>query len=58
MWNIDFKTYRNGELIEYGFETSYAQDLSHALQEADTILDLQDCDKVVIQINKIEFKTK
>lgn len=54
MWNIDFKTYTNGELIESGFETSYAQDLSHALQEADTILDLQDCDKVVIQINKLE----
>ena len=55
MWNISFKIYKEGELTEEGFETSSAHDLNHALQEVDTILDLEDADKVEIQINRVKW---
>tara|TARA_R110002167_G_scaffold284737_2_gene489880 strand:+ start:17020 stop:17190 length:171 start_codon:yes stop_codon:yes gene_type:complete len=56
MWNISFKIYRDGILYEEGFETSTAHDISHALQEADTILDLDGCDRIELIINRISFK--
>ena len=58
MWNIDFKTYREGQLIQEGFETSYAHDISHALQDADTVLDLDGIDSIEIKINNFKLSTE
>lgn len=56
MWNISFKIYKDGELFEDGFETSYAHDMNHVIQEVDTILDLEDADKIELVINKLKLK--
>ncbi len=56
IWSIIFNIYKNNEIVEEGFDTAMAQDLSHALQEVDTILDLKDCDKIELTIVKTTLK--
>lgn len=55
IWNIYFKVYEKGKLVYKGFETSTAHDLNHALQEVETCLDLEDSDKLELQINTIKL---
>lgn len=52
MYNIIFKTYKDNEVQEEGFDTSFAHDLDHALLELDSAFDTVDIDKVELTIVK------
>lgn len=52
MYNIIFKTYKNNEIQEEGFDTSFAHDLDHALLELDSAFDTTDIDKIELTITK------
>lgn len=56
IYNISFKSYKDGEVVEEGFDTVRALDLNDALRQADGILDLSECDKVELTANKLSLK--
>ena len=57
IWNIMFKTYdKKGVVVEEGFETSTAHDIDHAMQEANTMLDLDGVERIEILINSLTLK--